>query len=341
MNEDEPFLKRWSRRKVEAREGPDKVEPARESADGDVGMPGDVSLPAQGEGRPQDKRELTEADFADVDFDALDAKSDYARFLAKGVPEVIKQKALRKLWASDPVFSQIEPLQEYAGDITDAAVAVPAGTLKTAYRVGKGFLSDEEVAAWEKLGHPAEPEKVATSPPVTDAPPSRPDASAGALAATASEVEPAVAIAQEPPDQPDVHALLRQSDAYFASLYPTESNHLVDIAALSAPNVRFVVARRGGIAVGCGALVLGANGEAELKRMFVIPKARGLKLGSRILDTLEAAARAEGVRVLRLETGVRQPEALGLYRRHGYTERGPFGTYRPDPLSTFFEKWIG
>jgi putative acetyltransferase len=42
-----------------------------------------------------------------------------------------------------------------------------------------------------------------------------------------------------------------------------------------------------------------------------------------------------------LETGVRQPEALALYRRHGYTERGPFGPYQPDPLSTFFEKWIG
>jgi putative acetyltransferase len=317
MNEDEPFLKRWSRRKVEAREGPDKAEGAPESADGDVGVPGDVSLPAQGEGRPQDKRELTEADFADVDFDALDAKSDYARFLAKGVPEAIKQKALRKLWASDPVFSQIEPFQEYAGDFTDAAVAVPAGTLKTAYRVGKGFLSDEEVAAWEKLGHPEEATVAAAAP------------------------EAAVAIAEEPANQPEVHTLLLQSDIYFASLYPAESNHLVGIAALTEPNVRFVVARRAGVAVGCGALVIGANGEAELKRMFVVPEARGLKLGSRILDTLEAAAKTEGVRVLRLETGVRQPEALALYRRHGYTERGPFGPYQPDPLSTFFEKWIG
>jgi len=101
------------------------------------------------------------------------------------------------------------------------------------------------------------------------------------------------------------------------------------------------VARRAGVAIGCGALVPGTGGEAELKRMFVVPEARGLKLGSRILDALEAAAKAEGVRVLRLETGVRQPEALALYHRHGYTERGPFGTYRPDPLSTFFEKWIG
>ena len=102
--------------------------------------------------------------------------------------------------------------------------------------------------------------------------------------------------------------------------------------------MRFLVARRGGVAVGCGALVLGTDGEAELKRMFVAPEARGLKIGSRILDALEAAAKAEGVRVLRLETGVRQPESLALYRRHGYTERGPFGTYQPDPLSTFFRE---
>ena len=46
------------------------------------------------------------------------------------------------------------------------------------------------------------------------------------------------------------------------------------------------------------------------------------------------------MRVIRLETGVRQPESLALYRRHGYTERGPFGAYQRDPLSTFFEKWI-
>jgi putative acetyltransferase len=44
------------------------------------------------------------------------------------------------------------------------------------------------------------------------------------------------------------------------------------------------------------------------------------------------------VRVVRLETGVRQPAALALYRSHGYVERGPFGSYAADPLSTFFEK---
>jgi putative acetyltransferase len=341
MTEDEPFLKRWSRRKVDSREGLGEVERAPERADAGLVMPRDLpqpadAQPAQGEGQPQDKRELTEADFADADFDALDAESDYSRFLAKGVPDAIKHRALRKLWASDPIFSQIEPFQEYAGDFTDAGVAVPAGTLKTAYRVGKGFLTDEEVAVWEKLGHPQK-----TIIAAADAPPAPPAASAGALAGAAGPPEPSVALAEEPADQPEVHTLIRQSDIYFASLYPAESNHLVDIAALSEPNVRLVVARRGGLAVGCGALVIGADGEAELKRMFVVPEARGHKLGSRILAVLEAAATAGGVRVLRLETGVRQPEALALYRRRGYTERGPFGSYQREPLSTFFEKWIG
>ena len=111
--------------------------------------------------KPPDKRELTEADFADVDFEALDYNSDYARFTAPGVPEAIKNKALQKLWASHAVFTTPDPFQDYLGDYTDAAVAVPPGTLKTAYRIGKGFLTDEEVAEWEKLGHPAETEPVA------------------------------------------------------------------------------------------------------------------------------------------------------------------------------------
>jgi putative acetyltransferase len=153
--------------------------------------------------------------------------------------------------------------------------------------------------------------------------------------------EQAFSIGAESADQSEVHTLLRLSDTYHAALYPAESNHLVGMTMLDALNVRFLVARRGGKAIGCGALVMGLDGEAEIKRMFVMPEARGLKLGSRILTALEAVGKPEGVRVVRLETGVRQPEALALYRRHGYSERGPFGAYQEDPLSTFFEKWIG
>jgi len=144
----------------------------------------------------------------------------------------------------------------------------------------------------------------------------------------------------ESPEQPEVLALLRQSDAYHAQLYPAESNHLLAPAELAQANVRFLVARLDGLAVACSALLIGSDGDAEIKRMFVAPAARRRRLARDILCALEAEARAAGVRHIRLETGIRQAEALALYMSHGYRERGPFAGYRHDPLSTFFEKPI-
>jgi putative acetyltransferase len=142
----------------------------------------------------------------------------------------------------------------------------------------------------------------------------------------------------ESPRQADVERLLAALDAYQSALYPPESNHFLDVDALAAPNVRFFVARREGRALGCGALRIDAAGYGELKRMFVSPEARGYRLGRLLLDRIEEEARREGLPCLRLETGIHQPEALGLYRSAGYVEREAFGEYRPDPLSVFMEK---
>jgi putative acetyltransferase len=101
--------------------------------------------------------------------------------------------------------------------------------------------------------------------------------------------------------------------------------------------VRFIVARRGATAVGCGALRIDV-GYGELKRMYVVPEARGRRLGRLILERIEEEARREGLRCLRLETGIHQPEALALYRAAGYVEREAFGEYAADPLSVFMEK---
>ena len=150
----------------------------------------------------------------------------------------------------------------------------------------------------------------------------------------------AIEIAVEDPAQAEVAPLLQASDAYMASLYPAESNHLLDVASLRQPQVTFLVARVDGKALGCGAVVDSGQGWAEVKRMFVSPAARGLKLGRRLLDELEAIAVRRGVRALRLEMGGRQPEALGLYRSAGFVEIGPFGTYAADPLSVFMEKTL-
>jgi putative acetyltransferase len=149
-----------------------------------------------------------------------------------------------------------------------------------------------------------------------------------------------IAIAAERPDQTEIAALLRSSDEYMASLYPAESNHLLDIASLLRPEVTFLVARVDGRALGCAALVDSGEGWAEVKRMFVSPAARGRKLGRRLLESLETIAGARGATKLRLETGGRQPEALALYASAGFLEIGPFGQYRPDPLSIFMEKRI-
>jgi putative acetyltransferase len=134
--------------------------------------------------------------------------------------------------------------------------------------------------------------------------------------------------------------MVKALDDYVAGLYPPESNHLLDIEALCAPDVRFFVARLDGEAVGCGALRLDPAGYGELKRMFVRPDARGRNVGRAILLRLEQEAGEAKLPCVRLETGTRQPEALGLYRSAGYREIPPFGGYRPDPLSVFMEKRI-
>ena len=148
----------------------------------------------------------------------------------------------------------------------------------------------------------------------------------------------AVTITAEPPRQTEVLRLLEMSDAYMASLYPAESNHMLDIASLEKPGVNFLVARHDGRIVGCCALVEAGDGTAEIKRMFVDPDARGLSIGRRLMETIEALGREKGIAAVRLETGINQPEALGLYRRFCYREIGPFGGYKPDPLSLFMEK---
>lgn len=147
-----------------------------------------------------------------------------------------------------------------------------------------------------------------------------------------------VTIAFEPPRQPGVVRLLELSDAYAQSLYPPESNHIVDIASLEGADVCFFVARNNGEIAGCCALVDAGDGTAEIKRMFVDPEARGLRIGQQLLDALESHARARGIAAIRLETGIKQPEAIGLYRKFDYCDIGPFGSYELDPLSIFMEK---
>ena len=142
----------------------------------------------------------------------------------------------------------------------------------------------------------------------------------------------------ERPDQPESIALIAALDAYLAPLYPAQSQHGLSLAALMNPDVSFALARdEAGCACGCGAVVL-HDDYAELKRMYVPGERRGQGLGRALLQFLEEHAHARGRRVMRLETGIHQPEALRLYAAAGYRRCPPFGEYRPVPLSVFMEK---
>lgn len=98
-----------------------------------------------------------------------------------------------------------------------------------------------------------------------------------------------------------------------------------------------------GTPLGCGALRPLDDGAVEVKRMYVVPAARGRRVGRAVLAGLEAAARERGWTTLRLETGPRQPEAVALYTGAGYRAIGPFGGYADDPDaedSLFFERTL-
>lgn len=150
------FLTRWSQRKVAAREP--EAEPA---AGGDVPETAD----SEAEAPPVRVEDLP-------DIDSLEAGSDFSVFMKKGVPESLKQRALKKLWRVDPAFQHICMLDDYNLDYTDAAMVVP--NMKTLYQVGKGMVLQAEEALDKVAGLAGEAEAV---PAATGADPALPSAS--------------------------------------------------------------------------------------------------------------------------------------------------------------------
>jgi putative acetyltransferase len=146
-----------------------------------------------------------------------------------------------------------------------------------------------------------------------------------------------VSIRRADPGSPEVRRLIEELDTYMIPLYPAESNHLLDIEALRQPDMRFFAAEVDGVVRGCGGCRLHGD-YAEIKRVYVDPAARGLGLAKKLMQVIEDEARKLGLALARLETGIHQPEALGLYRALGYVDRGPFGEYAEDPNSVFMEK---
>lgn len=142
----------------------------------------------------------------------------------------------------------------------------------------------------------------------------------------------------ERPDSADAAGLIAELEAELSRLYPPESRHGYSVEKLLREGVAFFVARIERKPAGCGGVQLFSSEYGELKRMYVRPQFRGLGVGKLILEHLASHARLHGVALLRLETGIHQAAAIRLYEAHGFRRRPPFGPYREDPLSLYYEK---
>ncbi|MFK3979317.1 GNAT family N-acetyltransferase [Micromonospora sp. NPDC050397] len=113
---------------------------------------------------------------------------------------------------------------------------------------------------------------------------------------------------------------------------PTESDVEVFVVALDAATTA---------PIGCGALRRLDPATAEIKRMYVVPDARGSGVATGLLRALESAAAGAGWTTLRLETGTAQPEAQRFYQREGYHPIPAFGPYVGSELSLCYERRLG
>jgi len=139
--EDAPgFAGRWSRLKQEA-----KAEPVEAGAVAEVTDP----EPPVDDDRP-DEEVLEELGLPDPD--TLKPGDDFTGFMARAVPARLRNRALRKLWISDPVLANLDELLDYGDDFTDAATVVE--NLQTAYQVGKGFVDKVAEVSGEDAGSP-------------------------------------------------------------------------------------------------------------------------------------------------------------------------------------------
>ncbi|GAB2970595.1 GNAT family N-acetyltransferase [Nocardioides montaniterrae] len=145
-------------------------------------------------------------------------------------------------------------------------------------------------------------------------------------------------------DHPDATALIARVQQEYVDRYGSPDESAVDPAAFLAPNGLFMVGYAAGAPVATGAWrvspvrELGGTSAVEIKRMYVVPEARGQGLSRRVLAELERTAAAAGHDLTVLSTGPRQPEAIALYETAGYAAIPGFGHYADEPGLRAFGK---
>ncbi len=139
-------------------------------------------------------------------------------------------------------------------------------------------------------------------------------------------------------NSPEALLLIGELSKELAARYGDDGMSDFDPQNITIEKSCFVVAWLNENAVGCGALRPMKENIGEVKRMYVKPEMRGKGISRKILNELEKAAKEFGYEKVWLETGVLQPEAVGLYEKDGYIRIKNYGIYENNPLSICFEK---
>ena len=125
------FASRWSERRRRVREEADEPTPIERDEERDT----------EREAMLARNREAAEA----VDLDGIDEATDMSVFLREGVPDLLRRQALRRLWRSNPVFANVDRLNDYDENFADPSRAM--ATFQSAWQAGRGYLFPEDEAA--------------------------------------------------------------------------------------------------------------------------------------------------------------------------------------------------
>lgn len=154
------FLSRWSRLKQEARDHEHQPQPPAAVLPENEESPEQEREPApppeagaEGDGAPAPSKAADQPPPLDLpDIDTLTRDSDYTAFLRAEVPADMRRQALRKLWRSDPVFANLDGLNDY--DENYAAPSIVGAAVRTAYDVFNGYAPRDAAAETEAAEAP-------------------------------------------------------------------------------------------------------------------------------------------------------------------------------------------
>lgn len=140
---------------------------------------------------------------------------------------------------------------------------------------------------------------------------------------------------------PTLRKLLVLADREFVERYPELNG---ERRGLLLPDIEFFLVHNSSVAVGCCGLQragdLAPSGVYEVKRLFVLPEARGTGAVDVLIAAVHVHAAGLGARLVRFETGTRQPEAISVALRHGYIPMEPYHPYVDDPFARCFVKVV-